>query len=176
MFASLLITPLLLPVLAHYHLPRIPVCPHSLPQAWFEEFLLAYHPSLTSHIYFYIYIYIFPYLLSTQAWFEEFLLEYQFEVKRYVVEDRFTAIRLAIGTAVDKDVVVIAGKGHGDYIEYGDGKGGVVRGWFDDAVEASLLGGGWDAMGVVFGELGEWDAIGVGGWLMGVRLWVVDRM
>jgi len=69
-------------------------------------------------------------------WFEDFLLEYQYEVKRYVVEDRFSAIRLAIGSAVDKDVVVIAGKGHEDYVEYGDGAGGVVRGWFDDRVEA----------------------------------------
>lgn len=148
-------------------------------------------------------------------------MNYQSEVKRYVVEDRFTAIRLAIGSAVDKvslhphsaslpplassrhlqstcleqftllpralrqgamnlgklvacgvhplclgyrrmapwphrtvffslcdgglcwrpfraaqDVVVIAGKGHEDYMEYSDGQGGLVRGWFDDRVEA----------------------------------------
>ena len=35
-----------------------------------------------------------------------------------------------------QDVVVICGKGHEDYIDYGDGEGGVVRGWFDDRVEA----------------------------------------
>lgn len=51
-------------------------------------------------------------------------------------EDRFSAIRAAIGTAQPKDVVVLAGKGHVDFAEYGDGKGGIVRGWFDDRVEA----------------------------------------
>lgn len=82
---------------------------------------------------------VFPWLqdrIRVPDWFEEFLLAYQAEIRRYVVEDRFTAIRLAIGTAVDRDVVVIAGKGHEDYIEYGDGRGGTLRGWFDDRVEA----------------------------------------
>ncbi|CAG9460957.1 unnamed protein product [Pedinophyceae sp. YPF-701] len=82
---------------------------------------------------------VYPWLqdpIHTPMWFEEFIMKYQGEVKRYVIEDRFTAIRAAIGTAQPRDVVVIAGKGHEDYIEHGDGKGGIVRGWFDDRVEA----------------------------------------
>jgi len=38
---------------------------------------------------------------------------------RYVMEDRFSAIRAAIGTAGPGDVVVILGRGHRDYMEYG---------------------------------------------------------
>lgn len=34
------------------------------------------------------------------------------------MEDRWTAIRWAIGTAQKKDVVVVAGKGAQDYQEY----------------------------------------------------------
>ena len=42
--------------------------------------------------------------------------------RRYVVEDRWTAIRWAIGTARDKDIVIIAGRGHTDYQElFADG-------------------------------------------------------
>ena len=37
--------------------------------------------------------------------------------KRYVMEDRWTAIRWAIGTARENDCVVIAGKGHEDFQE-----------------------------------------------------------
>lgn len=68
--------------------------------------------------------------------FEEELLEWQGEVKRYVMEDRFSAIRAAIGTAQKNDVVVIAGKGHEDYIEYCDIDGNPLKAWFDDRVEA----------------------------------------
>ena len=48
---------------------------------------------------------VYPWLqdrIRVPAWFEEFLLEYQAEVKRYVIEDRVSAIRMAVGTAVDK--------------------------------------------------------------------------
>ena len=34
------------------------------------------------------------------------------------MEDRWTAIRWAIGTARDKDIVIIAGRGHTDFQEY----------------------------------------------------------
>ncbi len=43
------------------------------------------------------------------------------------MEDRFCAIRAAIGTAQARDVVVIAGKGNQDYQEYGNGEGGVIK-------------------------------------------------
>lgn len=43
------------------------------------------------------------------------------------MEDRFCAIRAAIGTAQPRDVVVIAGKGHQDFQEYGDGEGGIIK-------------------------------------------------
>lgn len=35
------------------------------------------------------------------------------------MEDRFSAIRAAIGTAGPGDVVLIAGRGHSDCMEYG---------------------------------------------------------
>ena len=68
--------------------------------------------------------------------FEPELLERQGKYKRYVMEDRFCAIRAAIGTAVAGDVVVLAGKGHEDYIEYCTVNGELFKAWFDDAVEA----------------------------------------
>jgi len=46
---------------------------------------------------------------------------------RYIMEDRFSAIRAAIGTAAPGDVVVIAGRGHCDYMEYWDGEVGSSR-------------------------------------------------
>lgn len=52
------------------------------------------------------------------------------------MEDRFQAIRAAIGTAAPGDVVLIAGRGHRDYIEHWDGEDGLMKGWFDDRVEA----------------------------------------
>lgn len=69
-------------------------------------------------------------------WFEPYLQKTQRDTKRYVMEDRFSAIRAAIGTAKEGDVVVLAGKGCEDFIEYGDATGGTVKGWFDDRVEA----------------------------------------
>ena len=72
-------------------------------------------------------------------WFEPYLQRAQRECKRYVMEDRFSAIRAAIGTAGPGDVVVIAGRGHNDCMEYWDGdydNAGVLEGWLDDRVEA----------------------------------------
>ena len=54
-------------------------------------------------------------------WFQPWLLRYQSEVGRYIVEDRFSAIRVAVGLAKPKDVVIIAGRGHVDFMEYWDG-------------------------------------------------------
>ena len=68
--------------------------------------------------------------------FEQELLDRQGEVKRHIIEDRFCAIRAAIAIAQKNDVVIIAGKGHEDYIEYGDVNGGVFKAWFDGRVEA----------------------------------------
>lgn len=55
-------------------------------------------------------------------WFQPWLLRYQSEVGRYIIEDRFSAIRVAVGMAKPKDVVIIAGRGHIDYMEYWDGQ------------------------------------------------------
>eukprot|EP00882_Tetradesmus_deserticola_P024189 GHRQ01026422.1.p2 GENE.GHRQ01026422.1~~GHRQ01026422.1.p2 ORF type:complete len:113 (+),score=29.37 GHRQ01026422.1:127-465(+) len=55
---------------------------------------------------------------------------------RHIIEDRFQAIRAAIGTAAPGDVVLLAGRGHRDHVEHFDGEDGVARGWFDDRVEA----------------------------------------
>jgi hypothetical protein len=53
-------------------------------------------------------------------WFEPYLQKAQRTTKRYIMEDRFSAIRAAIGTAGPDDVVLIAGRGHKDCMEYGD--------------------------------------------------------
>ncbi len=50
--------------------------------------------------------------------------------------DRAAAIQHAIDGADDRDVIVIAGKGHEDYQIISDGAGGVVRRDFDDRIEA----------------------------------------
>lgn len=47
-------------------------------------------------------------------------LAYKHTTHRYVMEDRFSAIRAAIGTAGKGDVVVILGRGHTDFMEYGE--------------------------------------------------------
>lgn len=54
-------------------------------------------------------------------WFEPWLLRYQSEINRYVIEDRRSAIRVAVGLAKPRDVVVIAGRGDKDYLEVWDG-------------------------------------------------------
>ncbi len=47
--------------------------------------------------------------------------------RRYVCEDRYTAIRWAIAVAQKGDVVVVAGKGDQDWTEVSDGRGGFIR-------------------------------------------------
>lgn len=47
--------------------------------------------------------------------------------RKYVVEDRYTAIRWAIATAQQRDIVVVAGKGDQDWTEVSDGVGGYLR-------------------------------------------------
>ena len=47
--------------------------------------------------------------------------------RRYVCEDRYTAIRWAIAAAQKGDVVVIAGKGEKDWTEVSDGADGHLR-------------------------------------------------
>ena len=67
----------------------------------------------------------------------EFLWQAANEWGRHVCEDRWMAIRWAIGTAQDGDAVVIAGKGAEDYQLYAHrASGAPFRGWFDDRVEA----------------------------------------
>ena len=51
--------------------------------------------------------------------------------RRYVIVDRWFAIRGAIAMAGENDAVLICGKGHEDYISVGNKKH-----WFDDRVEA----------------------------------------
>lgn len=60
----------------------------------------------------------------------EATLYFQSEVKRFVIEDRFDAIRLAVGMCNDGDTLVVAGKGEEDFQVLGD-----TKGWFDDRVE-----------------------------------------
>ena len=68
----------------------------------------------------------------------EFLWDACYEHARYVCEDRWMAIRWAVGTAQADDAVLIVGKGCEDFQEWvRPGKDGeTVRGWFDDRVEA----------------------------------------
>lgn len=49
-----------------------------------------------------------------------YLVSLSAQFRRFVIEDRFSAIRVAIGTAQARDAVIIAGKGAQDYQEYGD--------------------------------------------------------
>ena len=59
------------------------------------------------------------------------------EVVRRVDADRARAIAGAIASASPMDTVLIAGKGHEDYQEIGDGAGGKRRVRFDDRVQAA---------------------------------------
>ena len=68
-------------------------------------------------------------------WFEEWLFRAQKEVKRHIVEDRGMAIRGAIGTAREKDVVVIAGRGERDYSWWVDKDDQPLQTWFEDRLE-----------------------------------------
>ncbi|EFJ40847.1 hypothetical protein VOLCADRAFT_119843 [Volvox carteri f. nagariensis] len=72
----------------------------------------------------------------TPLWFEPYLQKAQRDNKRYIMEDRYSAIRAAIGTAGPEDVVLLAGKGHQDWVEHADTDGNILRGWLDDRVEA----------------------------------------
>lgn len=55
---------------------------------------------------------------------------------RHVIEDRFLAIRAAIGTAQEGDMVLIVGRGHIDYQEWRDENDNLIIGWFEDRKEA----------------------------------------
>ena len=68
----------------------------------------------------------------------EYLWDACYQHARYVCEDRWMAIRWAVGTATADDAVLIVGKGAEDFQEWvKPGRdGGTVRGWFDDRVEA----------------------------------------
>ncbi|KAG2499048.1 hypothetical protein HYH03_003233 [Edaphochlamys debaryana] len=72
----------------------------------------------------------------TPLWFEPYLQKAQRDNKRYVMEDRYSAIRAAIGTAQPDDVVLLAGKGEQDWVEHVGEQGELLRGWLDDRVEA----------------------------------------
>lgn len=77
-------------------------------------------------------------IIRLPEWYRDQALWAQGEQRRYVIEDRYMAIRSAIYTAQKDDVVVIAGKGHEDYQEWEDPEnpGKLAKGWFDDRVEA----------------------------------------
>ncbi|KAK9826288.1 hypothetical protein WJX74_005823 [Apatococcus lobatus] len=82
--------------------------------------------------------------LQDQGWVDETEREFVWywgeRWRRYVCEDRFTAIRWAISTAQEKDMVIIAGKGSDDFQEIAsqlpDGNWAMLRGWFNDHSEA----------------------------------------
>jgi UDP-N-acetylmuramyl tripeptide synthase len=84
------------------------------------------------------------------AWYTDQALWAQSEMRRYIIEDRYLAIRGAIYMACKNDIVVVAGKGHKDYQEWthynlaenmnkndsqNNMKSSKVLGWFDDRVE-----------------------------------------
>jgi UDP-N-acetylmuramyl tripeptide synthase len=84
-------------------------------------------------------------------WFNDQALWAQAEIKRYIIEDRYLAIRCAIFSAMQNDVVVIFGKGERDYYDIIGSNvlctnddivrqdlsicKRVVKGWFDDRAE-----------------------------------------
>tara|TARA_B110000503_G_scaffold135103_1_gene215073 strand:+ start:486 stop:1109 length:624 start_codon:yes stop_codon:yes gene_type:complete len=69
------------------------------------------------------------YLIHPNARFETMKLQNM--CRRYVMVDRWFAIRGAIAMATERDAVLICGKGHEDYVVVGNRKH-----WFDDRVEA----------------------------------------
>lgn len=53
------------------------------------------------------------------------------------MEDRSLAIRTAIGTAQEGDIVIIAGRGNEDFQQFADESGdNLLTGWLDDRTEA----------------------------------------
>ena len=68
------------------------------------------------------------------------------------MQERYYAIRLAIGMAEPGDAVVIAGKGHEDYQILANDDHEAVKSWFDDRVEsyaalqemAKIQAAGWE--------------------------------
>lgn len=62
----------------------------------------------------------------------EATLYFQSQVKRFVIEDRFDAIRLAVAMCEPGDTLVVAGKGDEDFQVLGDS-----HAWFDDRVEVT---------------------------------------
>lgn len=81
----------------------------------------------------------------TPQWFQPWLLRYQSEVGRYIIEDRFSAIRVAIGQAKPRDVVIVAGRGHIDFMEYWDGLSPLPS--FSDAESSDDIIGGFYEQG-----------------------------
>lgn len=98
--------------------------------------------------------YIYPWYQDIgrlPIWFNDLALWVQSETKRFIIEDRNLAIKVAIYTAQKDDIVVILGKGERDYQEWSSEKlfdehninikknplilKSLVRGWFDDRVE-----------------------------------------
>jgi UDP-N-acetylmuramyl tripeptide synthase len=99
--------------------------------------------------------YIYPWYQDIgrlPMWFNDLALWVQSETKRFIIEDRNLAIKIAIYTAQKDDVVVILGKGERDYQEWSSDKlfdknninikknplilKSSIRGWFDDRVES----------------------------------------
>lgn len=54
-------------------------------------------------------------------WYQPWLIGFQSDVERYVIEDRCTAIRVAVGLAKARDCVIVAGRGDQDKVQYWDG-------------------------------------------------------
>ena len=104
-------------------------------------------------------------------WFQPWLLRYQSEVGRYVVEDRFSAIRVAIGLAKPRDVVIVAGRGHLDYMEYWDGLSPISKpsevmepAGFNVGPDQDIIGGLYEDSGFSTSELDESETSTVLGW------------
>ncbi len=66
-----------------------------------------------------------------------------------MVQERYYAIRLAIGMAGPGDAVVIAGKGHEDYQILCNDEHEAVKSWFDDRVESYVP---FSTLSLLFGQ------------------------